>query len=130
MGNRLLIVDDEEAILFAMRDYFTFQGYEVDCARTVAEAENLLRLACYAAVVADLCLTGSAGYEGLDVLRKARACSQSCRTVLLTAFGTADLEREARRNGVDLFLHKPQPLPLIQQQLLALSSGPAKMSIR
>ncbi len=30
---RLLVVDDEEAILFAMKDYFEALGYAVDCAR-------------------------------------------------------------------------------------------------
>jgi len=31
--NRLLIVDDEEPILFAMREYFAANGWDVDCAR-------------------------------------------------------------------------------------------------
>ena len=42
MSERILLVDDEQAILFAMRDYFTAYGYEVDCSREVEEAEALL----------------------------------------------------------------------------------------
>ena len=37
---RLLIVDDEVAILFAMDDYLSRRGYVVDLARSLEEAER------------------------------------------------------------------------------------------
>ena len=51
---RLLIVDDEAAILFALGDYLSRSGYGVDRARGRAEAEGLLAAASYDLVVVDL----------------------------------------------------------------------------
>jgi two-component system response regulator QseB len=108
---RLLIIDDEETILLAMRSFFTTVGFQVDCAREREEAEALLATARYAAVIADLRLTGINDVEGLDVVGFVRARCPGTLIVLLTAYGLPDVEAEARRRGVDAFLHKPQPLP-------------------
>ena len=58
---RMLVVDDEEPILFAMREYFSTCGYEVDCARELEEAEALISNVQYALVIADMRLTGIQG---------------------------------------------------------------------
>jgi DNA-binding response OmpR family regulator len=103
-------VDDEEPILFAMGEYFTTKGYEVDCARETHEAEALLAEHDYALAILDLRLTGTQGAEGLDVIELVRARSPQTRIILLTAYGSREIEAEARRRGADAFLHKPKPL--------------------
>lgn len=111
MSGRLLIVDDEESILFAMSDYLTARGYEVDCAQNLKEAQALLSRTRYAGVIADLRLSASDGVEGIDIIRFVRERHRSTRTIILTAYGSPQIEQEARRQGVDAFLHKPMPLP-------------------
>lgn len=104
-------MDDEEPILFAMREYFTTKGYSVDCARETAEAEALLaEHEDYSLAILDLRLTGTHGAEGLDVIELVRAQSPRTRIILLTAYGSREIEAEARRRGADAFLHKPKPL--------------------
>jgi DNA-binding response OmpR family regulator len=103
-------VDDEEPILFAMREYFATKGYAVDCARETSEAEALLVANCYALAILDLRLSGTPGAEGLDVIELVRALSPQTRIILLTAYGSREIEAEARRRGADAFLHKPKPL--------------------
>jgi len=103
-------VDDEEPILFAMREYFATKGYAVDCARETAEAEALLQSNRYALAILDLRLSGTPGAEGLDVIELVRALSPQTRIILLTAYGSREIEAEARRRGADAFLHKPKPL--------------------
>jgi DNA-binding response OmpR family regulator len=115
----MLIVDDEAAVLFAMREYFTLRGYDVDCVRTGEEAGVLLDARAYTVVVADLRLTGTHGTEGLAILRKARECSPASLTVLLTAYGSPQVEFEARQQGVNLILHKPMPLAQVAQRITA-----------
>lgn len=117
---RLLIVDDEEPILFAMREYFDTCGYAVDCAREMEEAEAMLLNSHYDAVIADLRLSGSYGAEGLEIVGHVRECCPHTRIVLLTAYGSPDVELEARRRGVDAFLHKPMPLPAVAQIVMGL----------
>ncbi len=40
--------------------------------------------------------------------------------ILLTAYGTPEIETEARRLGVDAVLYKPKPLPELAQIVFAL----------
>ena len=110
MSTRILVVDDEEPILAAVREYFEPLGYEVDCARELEEAEALLAHVRYALLIADLRLTGSQSAEGLELIRFVRERSPWTRTILLTGFGSAEVETEALGRGVDAFLQKPQPL--------------------
>jgi CheY-like chemotaxis protein len=120
MPDRLLIVDDEESIVFAMKRYFQSRGFEVDCAHELEEAQALLANVAYAAVIADLRLTGVHGAEGLEIVGYARAHCPWIKTILLTAYGSPELEEEARRRGVDTVLRKPKPLPDLAQTVLGL----------
>ena len=110
---RLLVVDDEEAILLALRDYFTTLGFEVSCARDRFEAGEHLASGTFDGVIADLRLSGSGGLEGLEVVERARAGSPRTRTIIVTAYGSQEAEQEARRRGVDALFHKPVRLPEI-----------------
>jgi DNA-binding response OmpR family regulator len=107
---RLLLVDDEEPILFAMDDYFSARGWVVDCARARDEAEALLAGRRYAAVIADLRLATSSDVDGLEMLSAVRRLCPATRTILLTAYGSPATERQARASGIDAVLQKPQPL--------------------
>jgi two-component system, response regulator, stage 0 sporulation protein F len=118
--HRLLIVDDEEPILLAMEEYFRTVGYDVDCVRELEEAEALLSKLRYALVVADLRLTGIYGVEGLELVGYIRQRCPHTRMILLTAYGTPEIEAEARRLGVDAFIYKPKPLPELAQIVFAL----------
>jgi DNA-binding NtrC family response regulator len=110
---RMLVLDDEDPILFAMREYFGTCGFQVDCARELEEAEALVLKHSYDIVVADLRLTNVYGAEGLSLIAHVRQCSPRTTVILLTAYGSAEVEREARRLGVATVLHKPKPLPEI-----------------
>lgn len=110
MSARLLVVDDEEPILFAISEYFEPLGYQVDCARELEEAEALLSHVRYALLIADLRLTGIHSNEGLELIRFARDRSPWTRIIVLTGYGSADMEAEALGRGVDAFQQKPMPL--------------------
>ena len=104
--SRLLIVDDNDSVLFAMRGYFDSLGYSVQCARTESDARDHLMAEPYDAVVSDLSLTPG-NSEGLEVVKWARERCPAARIFVLTAYGTVENEAEARRLGVDAFLRKP-----------------------
>ena len=110
MPDRILVVDDEESILFALKEYFTKCGYEVDCAGEVEEARSLMTDSRYSVAIVDLHLTGLDGVEGLELIEYLRQLSPETGTILLTAYGSAEIEQEARNRGVDRFLHKPKSL--------------------
>ena len=110
---QLLIVDNEDTILFALKRYFAKLCYRVDLASELEEAEALLAHTCYDLVIADLSLTTGGSTEGLEILRFLRSKSPATRAILLTGHGTPAVEREALRRGALAVLHKPQPLPEI-----------------
>jgi CheY-like chemotaxis protein len=126
MVDRLLIVDDEVPILFAMKDYFEGLGYEVDTAAQLCEAQELIDRQPYAFVLADLRLSASDRAEGLELAAYVRERTPAARVLLLTAYGSPEIESQARQLGVDAFLHKPQPLSRIAGLVRELALGPAR----
>lgn len=107
---RILIVDDEDLIVLAMRRYFERLGYAVDAAYELEEAQALLAAYRYDLVIADLRLTGIGGVEGLQIVSEVhRRCAET-RVILLSAFGTPEIERESYNRGADAFLHKPKAM--------------------
>jgi DNA-binding response OmpR family regulator len=119
----ILLVDDNESILFALKEYFTADGYQVECARELEEAQALLSGNRCSVVIVDLCLGGIHGVEGLDMVSYARERCPSTRIIILTAYGSPAIEAEARRRGVDIFLYKPKPLSEVGQIVGELLGG-------
>ncbi len=117
---RILIVDDEELIVQAMKKYFGGLGYDVDTAFELEEAQALLANNCYDLVIADLRLTGVGGVEGLQIVSDVRQRYAGARVILLSAYGTAEIERESYQRGADAFLHKPKAMMEIAQVSVSL----------
>jgi len=117
---RMLVVEDETTALFALRKYFSAAGYRVDSARELEEAEALIVTTQYHIVIADLRLSGSSAVEGLEVLRFVRHHSRGTKVVILTAYGSPDIQSSARMLGAAAFLQKPTPLPEIGAAVLRL----------
>jgi two-component system response regulator PilR (NtrC family) len=107
---RLLIVDDQAPIRYALREFFAAVGWDVDCAGSFDEAATALAAREYGAVIADLRLDERHATGGLDVVRIARECSATASIVVLTAYGSPAAAAEARRRGADALLDKPVPL--------------------
>ncbi len=107
---RVLVIDDEQPVLDAAKSFLTAHGFDVDTAAEREEAEALLCTRGYGLVIADLCLTGVHGREGLELVRVAREQCPVARIILITAYGTPALELEVLRKGCDMLLEKPIPL--------------------
>lgn len=107
---RILVADDEEGVLLALKEYLGCCGWQVDAALTATEAQRLLATKAYAAVITDLRFSGPSGTEGLSIVRAAHTHCPGAPVVLMTGNGSAEAEAEARRLGVDAFVPKPVPL--------------------
>jgi DNA-binding NtrC family response regulator len=107
---RILVADDEEGVLLVLKEYLGCCGWEVDAARTLTEAERFLETRSYAAVITDLRFSGPHGNEGLAIVRCARMRHPEAPVVVMTGYGSPEVEAEARRLGVDAFVPKPVPL--------------------
>jgi DNA-binding response OmpR family regulator len=117
---KILLVEDEEAILFAFKKMLGGPDLTVDTASTLAEALQLLKENSYRAVIADLRLSGAAELEGLDVVREARAVQRDCRIIVATAFATNEIREKVFELGADIYLEKPVSPQKVKEVLRTL----------
>lgn len=125
-GAKVLIVEDEETICFSMGEYFRQHGFDVDIALDAEHAEDLLLENKYDVLIQDLRLGLNRQTDGLDLIRLTHSRSPDTRIVVLTAYATAEAEREARNSGADVFLTKPKPLSQVAQVVQALMDSPRR----
>ena len=121
---KLLVVDDEESICFSMSEYFSQQGYKVDTAREMEEAEGLLKKTEYKVIIQDLRLGAARHPDGIEIIKMVHQRNPDTRIVVLTSYGSPEAEAEARRAGADAFLRKPKPLSQVAQVVQGLIESP------
>jgi DNA-binding NtrC family response regulator len=122
----LLVVDDEESICFSMREYFSQHGFKVDTARETEEAEGLIKATDYKVIIQDLRLGLARHPDGIDIIKFAHKRSPETRIVVLTSYGSPEVEAEARSAGADAFLRKPKPLSQVAQIVQGLIESPSR----
>jgi len=99
----VLIVDDDRLICWSLEKALEKDGCEVSVARSGEEARGRLEKNDFDLVITDLKM---AGMDGLEVLEEVRKRCPSARSVLMTAFGSADMARQAEEHGAS-YLAKP-----------------------
>src|ERR1700682_1792170 len=112
---RLLVVDDEPTVLFAISAYLGGTRWIVDCASELEEAQALLANVEYDMVITDVRLSDVQRAEGLHVITFIRDRGIDVPLIVLTAYETEEIRREVERLGVSALLCKPQPLELIER---------------
>lgn len=126
----LLVVDDEESICFSMSEYFSQHGFKVDTAREMEEAEGLIKVTDYSVIIQDLRLGLARRPDGLEIIRLVHKRNPDTRIIVLTSYGSAEVEEEARRAGADAFLRKPKPLSQVAQVVQGLIESPRTRTVR
>jgi len=104
---KILIVDDEPAIRFGIRNYLEAQGYDVREAAGCQGAVEIFRSSRPDVAVLDyLLLDGNV----IDLLPRLKEIDPSIPLVILTAHGTIDLAVRGIKAGAEYFLTKPVEL--------------------
>ena len=124
----LLVVDGEESICFSIREYFSMHGYHVDTARELGEAERLVEATIYDVVIQDLRLGPALKPDGFEMIKFIRRRNTQTRIIVLTAYGSPEMEKEALQYGADAFLRKPKPLSHVAQVIQGLIDSPPKQA--
>jgi DNA-binding response OmpR family regulator len=120
MKYTVLLVDDEPLVLLVMERYLSANGFEVESARELEEAQALLSNDAFDIVITDLQLTPIQKAEGLLVIELVRSRDMASRVIVLTGHATPEVEAAAYKLGVDLFLWKPASLPVLATTMRAL----------
>ena len=108
---RILVVDDEPAILLTYTAILEQHGYEVTGVPSVEEAEKALEERAFD-LLCDLTL--GSGHSGLEVVEFARERHPRIEAVLLTGFADRKTTSEAAGKRIVLLLKPLEVLHLIQ----------------
>ena len=103
-AERLLIVDDDQAMRTALYESLSSCGYEVDTAENGADALVKFKGGQFAVVVTDMRMPKM---SGMDVLRGVKRISPQTPVILITAYGTVNTAVEAMKEGAAEFIMKP-----------------------
>ncbi len=103
----VLIVDDDAAVCWALRQALTQDGFSVAVAADATIARRLARRHRPSLVITDLRMPGG---DGLDLLSTLRRELPEVPVVLTTAYGTLDIAVQATDRGA--FGYLPKPLDL------------------
>jgi CheY-like chemotaxis protein len=117
VSERLLVVDDSDAVRRTYESHFSGCGFEVQCAASLKEAAERLASVSFSAVIVDVSLSSTAGTEGLAIAAYLRQLRGPPPVVVLTAYGEPQRASAAARLGVDAFLHKPVSLVWLERLL-------------
>ncbi len=116
---RTLVVDDEEAICFFLKETLQKAGYAVVTASSGEEALDRLRETFFELIILDLMLGGAV--DGQRILQAVRWRWPETAVVILTAHGSLESAMSAIAEGVDGYLLKPaEPEELLQTVQRAL----------
>lgn len=101
----ILYAEQAPLVADAVRETLEAEGWRVEvCARGDEALRRLQHGGRFDLLIIDFRLSG---LDGLEVARRARALPRAARTPIIM-FTDSEVERDARRAGVDAYLRKPR----------------------
>jgi DNA-binding response OmpR family regulator len=126
MKRRILLVDDEVAVLLTLKAVLEISGFDVDTAASAREGKSKLHTREYHMVITDMRMESEAA--GVEVIQAARSAKYHPAIAMLTAFPVA--EEDWQGMGADKMLVKPMHTRVLLEQIeKLLASHEAKLSI-
>jgi DNA-binding response OmpR family regulator len=115
---RILLVDDEVAVLLTLKAVLEISGFDVDTAASARDAKLKLKKNQYAMVITDMRMENDAA--GAEVIQAARTAEYHPALALLTAFPVAEEDwQELDTDKVEVLM-KPMQTKILLQQIDAL----------
>jgi CheY-like chemotaxis protein len=105
-GQRVMYVDDDEALVFLVKRLLTRKGYQVSTFTDPRQALLALR---NDPGICDLLVTdyNMPGYSGVDLLRDVKELLPNLPVALASGYVTPEIERDALAAGARALIHKP-----------------------
>lgn len=121
--SRVLVVDDEPLIRWAVRETLEDAGYGVVEAGSAREAMTALAAADGRPVAVALLDLRLPDCDDLSLLRRVRGLAPGCQVILMTAHGTPEVLRDAMTAGAYSTISKPFDLSNIVGMVRAAEQG-------
>ena len=117
VGKRILIVDDQETILFFLRDRLEQLGFATFSVSNGAEALSLLQEDSFQGILLDLEMPG---LDGLSMLSQLRSQSNAVPVIVMSADPTRTTMIKAIEAGARDYLTKPISYEILKYKCLRL----------
>src|SRR5881296_3714085 len=104
MQGRVLVVDDEKAMVLALKGLLAKEGYHVETAGSGEEALRRIETGSFHVVITDLSMNG---VGGMQVLEHARRVDPDLAVVMITAYGSEKIAVQAMKLGAADYIPKP-----------------------
>ncbi|MEW6376185.1 MAG: response regulator [Thermodesulfobacteriota bacterium] len=116
---KVLIVDDEETLTWSMAKSLSKDKdkYEVMIANNGREAINLLKKNKIDLVISDIRMPD---INGLDLLVKIKKEHPQTKVIIMTAYGSSDVQKEANQRGSLFYVEKPFEISDIRKIIIDL----------
>jgi two-component system response regulator HydG len=107
---RMLIVDDNHDLSRNLADIFEDQGFSVRVEHDGSQAVNACREERFDVVLMDIKMPVM---NGVDAYRRIKDTNPSTAVIMMTAFTTDELVKDALREGAYAVLHKPLDMEVL-----------------
>lgn len=116
---RVLIVDDEDELVSALKERLALRGFEADGVTTGEEALEFLRFRPCDVMLLDVKMPG---LGGLEVIRRVKGDHPELEVILLTGHGSVKSVEEGMALGAFDYLMKPVKIDNLVRILMAAGS--------
>lgn len=111
MKKKILLVDDEETLRWALHEALTDEGYEVENINDGVKALEFARKTSYDLVISDLRMPTMGGIQLVSEIKKIHP---NIKSVIITAYGSIETVIESMHIGVSDFVTKPFKIEYIK----------------
>ena len=123
MAQKILVIDDEQAIRKALKEILSFEGFTVDEAADGQEGLKKIKEGDYDCILCDIKMPK---VDGLEVLAGARQAKPDTPFILISGHGTIETAVEAVKNGAYDYISKP---PDLNRLLITIRNALDKSSL-
>jgi len=118
-----LIVEDDYSLSVVLADALVGPGRDIIVCRDIESARMVLDNHIVTHIITDLRLSGPFGYEGFHIVDAVRRNLSAIPIVVISAYSTEEIRREAEKRGATAVLQKPVRIEDLEH-FLGPSTGP------
>ena len=101
---KVLIIDDDQAMLDLTRFHLQSRGYEVSMAETAREGLELIATGGFNIALTDFSLPD---LDGIELVKQIKETSPDTEIIMITGYGSVEKAVDATKAGAFYFLEKP-----------------------
>ena len=126
IGQKILVVDDEQNMRIALYEALSRNGYDVSVAENGQMALDMVEKAPPDMLITDIKMPN---IDGIELLRRIKAIRPSLPVVIVTGFATVDTAVEAMKQGAVDYIIKPFSVEVIEETVARVLAAGVSVSV-